>query len=353
MRLILDDHFFASRTIVMSKIFDLGAANDFLKSQGQGHLQANVAALAKKYGKHFKIKYKKLVVPVVLMRRTSLANGSSHWILFYEEDANRTTYLRPFMISFFDLFDQTSKTDVVYIENIHRTDKISGSDMVRLVLEINRVLGAKTARIYDGTRVDCGKDVKMDLSFLKLIETGATFYMKFGFKFDAKPEHVLGQNAFRSDKDMVREVEWLISNIRRIKVADIRREYELYLEILNKVVVNQDVDKLKLLVIWRMGYNISNEFFKKIEMSEIGKLFSECVFMLEVLNSTKQTLLYKLLIDLFNDEKECAKYSDVVENLSNSIEQISYRRLKIEREYVAWFAELKYFRDSYSYKYEF
>jgi hypothetical protein len=57
--------------------------------------------------------------------------------------------------------------------------------MVQICLEINRILGVENIFLGDGTQVKCEKNnEKMDLSLLKLIERGMTFYMNLGFDFD-------------------------------------------------------------------------------------------------------------------------------------------------------------------------
>ena len=160
------------------KTFDLSIKINF-----SNDVQRNLKILKKLYGKKFKIRTSKFTVPVILKKEKLLVDGITPYVLIYDIGIYEEKEY-PFRILFSDGEPPELGNDV-HINHIHKTDDISGSEMVNLVLEILKKLQVKYASIYDGTKINCG-DSKMDLSFLKLIEKKRSFYEKFGFRYSVK-----------------------------------------------------------------------------------------------------------------------------------------------------------------------
>ena len=101
-----------------------------------------------------------------------------------DEKTDVKDIMDPFSIYFFNI-DTLKLKNISYIANIHKTPLYSGSELVKFCLEINRILGVKKTLIRDMADIKCnanGSD--MNLSFIKILETYKTFYMKFGFDFE-------------------------------------------------------------------------------------------------------------------------------------------------------------------------
>jgi hypothetical protein len=238
------------------KVFNLSAEYDYKK----GNLQKNLIEFEKEYGNNFQIKYeekdKKIIIDVNLIKVKKI-NGVEFYRMIYDIP-HRTSDLTPFIINFIDI-TTAQKNNNSYIANIHKTDKISGSDLVKICIEINRILGAEKTALYDGTRITCEKNnEKLDLSLLKLIEKDKTFYMNLGFKLtnDQLPffKHL-------NESNLQREINRLLLKIRSIKTIDLIKEYQSTMELITKIIKDNYSKKLEikkiiqiLLVPYKMKY---------------------------------------------------------------------------------------------------
>ena len=212
-----------------TKIFDL---SDIKKYKFTNDLNKNLNELYENFGSSFTIRFNKIDAPVIMAKIKIIANQTECYIVYYN-DPYRTSDLYPFKIVFIDKFTmEVGKNS--YISDIHKTDSISGSEMVLLVLEINKVLGVKKTYLYDGTTISCGNK-QYDLSFIKLIEKGITFYMKFGFDFDINSNEYF-MTKYKTKKDLTTRLKKIIIQIKNIRIDDIIKEYFDTLDVINQVV---------------------------------------------------------------------------------------------------------------------
>ena len=188
----------------MSKTFDL---NKGMSSSQTHTLHSNVALLMKKYGTSFNIKYNKHVIPVDIIK-LKIPSGISYFRMQYDPP-HRTTELYPLAIDFIDPI-LIEKNNNIYIASINKTDKLSGTDLVQLCIKFGEVMGVEKMFLGDGTRIRCNQtNEELDLSYLKLIERGMTFYTKLGFKFEVNNPSTFFYNRFTNIKDL----EQYINNI--------------------------------------------------------------------------------------------------------------------------------------------
>jgi len=327
------------------KIFNLSKTYNYKK----GKLQDNLIEFEKKFGNSFQIKYMDHILDIDL-KKVKLPNEVEFYRMTYDIP-HRTTFLTPIIIDFIDI-KKTQKNNITYISNIQKTDKLSGSDLLKISLEINKILGAEKTMLYDGTRVKCDKNnEEMDLSLLKLIERDKTFYMNLGFEFEVDND---AWSYWRwSDKDkFMKEINRLLTNIRNIKTSDIIKEYKETLDLINDIIKDNYKGKFDILK------NNSNptrndEIYIEKPEEKIKEIFDESKQVLDILYKYKDEVkFYKILIKLFKDN--CAEYlilyKYIVENLRT---QIVYNKKIIKRDYVNDFDKLKTYRSMYMYSYTF
>ena len=118
------------------KIFDIQKEQNFTDD-----VQDNIKILLKKFGSKFNIKYKKHILLVEIHKDINL----KCYALYYNIE-NRTYDLFPFKIIFRDPIT-TELNNNTYIGNIHKTENISGSDMVKIVMAINKIFKSKWCTI--------------------------------------------------------------------------------------------------------------------------------------------------------------------------------------------------------------
>lgn len=307
----------------------------------KGDLQNNIKDLKKKYGMKFIIKYKKFRIPVKFKENHMKLLGFSYLSLEYDLK-KRTQYLLPFKIFFMDSTGNSYKlNNNVYIANIHKTDKISGSNMVQFVLELLNKLGTITATLHDGASVKCGNR-GFGLSFFKFIEKKRGFYEKFGFRLTSRFNNN-GKKNFPDNSTMYNLLYQRIDQLKKIKISYYIKIYNKILDLICNVIKKQDFDKVDIGLFGHSDIQQNNTvndiiYVKQKDVkSKLLDLVSEINDLFEVLKKTKHTYLYKLMIELFNDPKKCSGYNQIMDYIiRNRLYMIKYGKnvIKIDYKYI-------------------
>lgn len=309
--------------ISKNNIFNLSKKYNFIDKYD---VQNNIKKIHKIFGNEFileaNINKKKIKIPVFLTY-----TAENYYRLFYNIEDRLSTQL-PFKIDFID--KHTKKlNDICYIVNIHKTDNISGSEMIMLVNEINKKLGVKKAYLNDASTVYCG-DIPYDLSFMKLIESNRGFYMKYGFQIDNKIK-----------KDLVLK---LVKSCKLIKNIDVRNIYNKVIDLLTSFLNNETIKKKKNKEAIINNKNI--KFYEKDSTScdDYDKWLAPKYDINEVLESSRQIInllnnaidlseiyLYKTMIRLFNDRENCLDFNIIYKNcIDTQLYKIVYKNILID-----------------------
>ncbi len=330
-------------------IFDLSKNyKEFIK----GELQNNLIKFKKIFGDKFKIKYENFEIDVVL-KEIKLVSGIKFFRMYYDIPYRKSD-LFPFIIDFIDNIN-LKKNNFSYIAHIHRTDMISGTNIVKICLEINRILGAKKTILSDGTLIVCDKNnSELDLSFIKLLERGTTFYMKLGFEFEINTNINMYYRFINKNK-LEKEVKRLLHNIRNIKTTNIIKEYENTLNLINKI-IKDNYNKKFDIIYDSSNPSLTNEYYSENPKEKINSILYECKEVLDILNKYKNIdkfdKFYKVLIELFNNS--CDKYSILLSYVvNNRRKKIIYDKYIINRKYILDFKYLYIYRDWYLFSYSF
>lgn len=327
------------------KIFDLSGEHDFVS----GDVEENLKKLEKGFGKRFIIKSTKLDVEVeVDLYKIKLLSDLEIYRMKYDIP-DRSTYLSPFIIDFFDI-TKSELNNNSYIYDIQKTDKISGTQMVKLCLEINKILGVNKVFLLDDATVKCGKN-DLNLSFIKLLEYGKTFYMKLGFEFEMT-NHQSPYYRFTSKTKFLKEFERLLESIKSIKTSVIIEEYEQTLDLIN-LMIKQNY-KQELQIYTDNSYPVELETYREPNPKDsIEEIFEECEKVLEILNEYKDfKYLYEILIILF--KKKCEDYYTLfIYIISNQRKKLVYGKTEIVRPYINDFNFFLEYIYKYYYSYTF
>lgn len=329
-------------------MFDLSINYNFITAD----LQDNLIELDNKFGNQFMVKYLDHILPVRLEKSQIDTSKVKFYKLFYDYP-HRTTRMKPFSIYFLD--PNTSELNSnSYIANIHKTDIISGSDMIRIVLEINRKLNVKKTSLNDGAHITCNEKNTIDLSFFKLIEYGLTFYMKFGFEFEINNKEFFDIH-FDNIKQLKTKLHELIGKIRKIKVKSIISEYEKTMYILAHTIKTQAYDDFSIELFYGGSTYKPQELYEQDDPNkQINQLFIECHTVLDILNRTNRIYLYEYLIDLFNNPVRCVDYMILINYLAETDRHsVRIGKISVKRSYPQLFDYLTKIRYRYSYVYHF
>ena len=298
-------------------------------------VQNNILILLKHFGSNFTIKYKKYILPVEILKDIY----RKCYVLNYNIE-NKTHELYPFSIEFKDPITRLLNNNT-YIRNIHKTEYISGSEMITIVITINKILNVKKIYINDGAQIQCGI-FNYDLTYMKLLEKNTTFYMKFGFKFIISPHDMI---QFNTNNEKHKYIMNLISKCRKIKIITIRKMYLNLLKILNLIISEQKYNYLKIQLY--NPYNPDNFWYIENTKDYIYDLFIETKSMLKLFDNVEDTYLHKFMILLFNDKEKCIKLNFINKYLiSSEIYKIIYKKMEINYSFLNVYKQLKYLRYS-------
>ena len=332
-----------------NKILNLNKPNQY--NFNKDDITNNLKLLEKKLGKKFIIKYnihnKPISINVILKKTYTLTKIPYYTLNF--SIPHRTTRLMNIKLDFIDpLLNKVNNNS--YISNIHKTEMISGSELVKICLKINEILKINKVYIFDGANITCNNQ-KLDLTFLKLIEKKSTFYMRFGFDFEITD--ICSFNYMYSNKDELKKViNTLIDNIRKIKIKNIIDEYNNTLKLMIKIIEEGNKQKLEI-ILGDYQPLFSNEYYKEKPEDSISDIINDYKKVIDILNKyKKEKYFYKIIIKLFNND--CINYSNLYKNIiQNNKVKIIYGKTIINREYVKYFDLLMNLRHSYIFSYTF
>jgi len=312
-------------------------------------LQHNLFLLEQLYGNEFTIKYtlnNKIISFKVNFIKKLLPNNTQFYRLIYTYP-NKNTKLNPLMIDFIDIISNKLNNNS-YINDIHKTNEISGSELLMIALRINQILGVQKTNLIDIAHIKIN-DKQCDLSFIKLLENNKTFYMKYGFDFEIS----LTQLPFirYENLDLLKDkINNLLINIRKIKITDIVDEYNKTKKLLNNM---SDINKFNI-QIDNISIPTENiEIFVENPIYQKDSIIHECNEILQLFDKYNNiTYLYELFIKLFNmnssDYLILQKYF-----IENKRTKIIYEDTIISRDYIFYISILLLLRNSYYYSYHF
>ena len=188
--------------------------------------KTNIHDFIKKYkNKTFIIKNDKMKmeIEVKLKKIKSIINSKSDFysITTIEKAAVGVEYV--FAISF--LYNKPSYENV-YINNISKSEKYSGSDIVKFVIDfLSSFKQVKKAYLKDGSDVSCkNSDDRIDLSMYKLLTSYYGFYQKFGFQLIVE----------NSEEDITKIMVSLAKKVSKYKIKDILENFREIIRFVEK-----------------------------------------------------------------------------------------------------------------------
>lgn len=340
----------ASNLTQMAGSNDKSAVNIFDLSVDYGfgnNVQKNIKKIIQLFGKKFTIKSSNPNITInITMDKFELPNGNIVNTMS-GNSINRATYLAPFRIDFYNVITGEIKNES-YISDIHKTNDISGTDLVKLCLEINRKLLVRKTYIDDGSSIVCN-GYQLSLAFIKLLERKQTFYMKLGFDYEIN-NCELAMFKFASKRELKKKISDIIDNIRKIKTSDLITEMNDTIDLITRIV--KENYKQKLTVSHARIFPFQT-FDVETPANNISFAMDDCLKVLPILiNNRHHKYFYKILVDLFKNK--CTDYVLLQSVFCYSTRyQISYGKTTIKRPYVVDFMTLNRYSDKYMFSYQF
>jgi len=282
------------------------------------NLQTNLEKIKSIYGNVFTINYNDIKIPVKLLKSKFKYNPTLKYFYMIYDKKDRESELFPFKVDFFD-FLKLEKNNNAYIANIHKTETISGTEMMNFILKFLKLLKAEYIRLYDDAHVNCTKNnysAIMDLTILKLIQTSKTFYQKFGFKL------IVGKSTdliiqYKNDKNLNNAFNDSMKRLKKIETHKLYTTYKSLLEILNKVMINQDYDNIEIYFYHPIEPYINKKSYNR---EKVKNIINDIDLIMEIFNSYdyKSTkYFYQLLSQIAI--QNCADYETLIEIIFENV----------------------------------
>lgn len=299
------------------------------------NLNENIKYLIQKYGNKIVIKFNSLYVPIEIIL-----------IKKYKFPFYRLTGLDDNIFLRIDFYDKEliQNNDNSYIGYIQKSKYASGSSLVKFSLALQRALGVKKTMLYDGATMDChGKPI--DLSFIKLLENGATFYMDRGFIISPNKASIF------SDKpaaQVAKIINKSIEVLKSIKIKDIKLEAENFIDLAAKAAKENYKHNIIKTYVYQSheGNEIKTHKITNYRQ-EFNAMFLNNAKIISLLQ-TNHKYLHTFMIELF--KTKCDDYyeihSSIFENLTYNVK---YGNTTIARPYLLSYQNLIYEKNMNNY----
>ena len=288
--------------------------------------KTNIHDFIKKYkNKTFIIKNDKMEIEVKLKKVKSAINSKLDFysIITTEKGSVEVAYV--FAIAF---LYKTPSYENVFIKNISKSEKYSGSNIVNFVIDfLSSFKQVKKIYLHDGTDVSCkNSDHRFDLSMYKLLTSYYGFYQKFGFRLIVE----------NSEEDITKIMVSLAKKVSKYKIKDILENFR---EIIRFVEKYKNKTKIKCITKWdKTIYEKPLDHLNEL-MYNIGYL---CFTMIPYKNYTFRKFIEKINI------KKCFILSHLFEILSNiDYFEFSYNKEKIISKFLLDYIKFSIYRNDY------
>lgn len=288
--------------------------------------KTNIHDFIKKYkNKTFIIKNDKMEIEVKLKKVKSAINSKLDFysIITTEKGSVEVGYV--FAIAF---LYKTPSYENVFIKNISKSEKYSGSNIVNFVIDfLSSFKQVKKIYLHDGTDVSCkNSNHRFDLSMYKLLTSYYGFYQKFGFRLIVE----------NSEEDITKIMVSLAKKVSKYKIKDILENFR---EIIRFVEKYKNKTKIKCITKWdKTIYEKPLDHLNEL-MYNIGYL---CFTMIPYKNYTFRKFIEKINI------KKCFILSHLFEILSNiDYFEFSYNKEKIISKFLLDYIKFSIYRNDY------
>lgn len=265
-------------------------------------VQKNLKYLVKKFGRNFIIKDGEVHLPAVIELDTK--TSMKYYIIYYDI-YERDEYLLPFKLDFVDkcLFKLNNNC---YIAQLTKTDKVSGTEMVKIILKFLKKIHVKRATLSDDSSIKCGDGNKLGLSYFKLIQKQETFYHRFGFRYLLKCAKCKDfYNKLTTQHAIKTFLNGIVTRIKEIKLQDLIKSYQKILNIMIYAIRNRLYEEVSIVKEYNNGALI---YTKSKNKDRLHGFIRDYKKILKVLGKLKDKYdnLYDVMVNTFSTD--CKTY---------------------------------------------
>jgi len=228
-----------------------------------------------------------------------------------------------------DFFYKKPSFENVYIARISKSEKYSGTDVVKFVIEfLKSFKQVKKAYLKDAANVSCkNSDDTIDLSLYKLITSYIGFYQKFGFRLVIEHD---------KEEDITNNMVRLAKKVSNYKVKDILENFKEIIKFVEKYKQKVEIKSL-------YNYTTKSPIYSLAEfIKNIGYLYFTM--------APYKKYTFGQFIEKLNNKK-CFMLSQLFTSI-RSIEfiEFSYEKKKIIPHFLIDYYRLFIYKNNYEWK---
>jgi hypothetical protein len=169
-------------------------------------------------------------------------------------------------------------------------------------------LGVQVTYLYDAATVDCGSS-GVNLSFLKLIEKGKTFYMSHGYT-PTGGDRLHYSIYDSSEVQRLNKFKSVLEDTKKIKTADLEKTLKSIIDFCSKILLNGKYENIK---VWNYDINAGKEFYHYADFFEIVNLIKKLSFTVKIFSEYNLPGLNQLMVKL--SKTACEYYVELFDLL--------------------------------------
>jgi hypothetical protein len=235
----------------------------------------------------------------------------------------------------------------VYIASIAKSEKHSGSEVVKFVIEfLKSFKQVKKAYLVDAATVNCkNSDDAISLSLYKLLTSYVGFYQKYGFRLVID---------YGKEEDITNKMVLLAKKVANYKVKDILKNFKEIIKFVEKY--KQDVEVKTIYKYDEYDSIVAESYYShqsgEMEVVSLGKFMHNFGFLYFTMAPYKKYTFGKF-IEKLNDKK-CFMLSQFFECLNNfKYIEFKYKNKKIIPKFLVDYCKLFIYKNGFNWNGEY
>jgi hypothetical protein len=246
-----------------------------------------------------------------------------------------------------NFFHNKPSFENVYIASIAKSEKHSGSEVIKFVIEfLKSFKQVKKAYLIDAATVNCkNSDDTIGLSLYKLLTSYVGFYQKYGFRLVIN---------YGKEEDITNKMVLLAKKVANYKVKDILKNFKEIIKLVEKY--KQDVLVKTIYKYDEYESIVAESYYShqsgRMEVVSLGKFMNNLGYLYFTMAPYKKYTFGKF-IEKLNDKK-CFMLSEFFNILYNfNYIEFKYKNKKIIPKFLVDFCKLSIYKNGFNWNGEY
>lgn len=269
-------------------------------------LVKNVKYMHEHFGQTFDMLYQDKIIPVRLVYSESFTRDKC-WQLTYNGEV-LSEELHVFKLLFYP-------DNSVNLRNVRACNNLRGSEIITIVLELCKLLKAKTIILNDRAHIKCNY-FNIYLSIIKLLSDNRTFYGKYGFIPYIRPGNAESPHGYIRSEEVQEDILKYLEEFKSIKTSEVVAVMQ---DILNNLYSYKGQVKVKKIYAGSATFQEYDYYHEDLSEQKKDKILKEYRNIISRCKLSNEEYFYMHMIT--EHKKNCSNYM--------SIENILYKNHQI------------------------